>query len=98
MSEGREEIPWSVIACILVLACFCAPSSELQIAESWYDKTALDDLLGVVSEKVTITGCIVPSMPFSLTKMKYVDIFSQDMVSFLVHLRLSLLRNYLHPL
>jgi transposase len=40
------------MAAILVLARFCAPSSELQIAESWYDKTALDDLLGVSSEKV----------------------------------------------
>jgi transposase len=52
MIEGREEIPWSVMASILVLARFCAPSSELQIAESWYDKTALDDLLGVSGEKV----------------------------------------------
>jgi transposase len=52
MSEGREEIPWSVMACILVLARFCAPSSELQIAEAWYDKTALDELLGVAGEKV----------------------------------------------
>jgi len=52
MSKGREEIPWSVMASILVLARFCAPSSELQIAESWYNKTALDDLLGVPGEKV----------------------------------------------
>lgn len=52
MPEGREEIPWSVMASILVLARFCAPSSELQIAESWYNKTALDDLLGVPGEKV----------------------------------------------
>ena len=52
MKEGREEIPWSVMASILVLARFCAPSSELQIAESWYDKTALDDLLGVACEKI----------------------------------------------
>ncbi len=49
---GREEIPWSIMAAILVLARFCAPSSELQIAESWYDKTALDDLLGVPCDKI----------------------------------------------
>lgn len=49
---GREDIPWSIMVCILVLARFCAPSSELQIAESWYDKTALEDLLGVACEKV----------------------------------------------
>jgi transposase len=52
MKEGREEIPWSVMVSILVLARFCAPSSELQIAESWYGKTALDELLGVAQEKV----------------------------------------------
>jgi transposase len=50
--SGREKIPWSVMAALLTLARFCAPSSELQIAESWYDKTALDDLLGVPGEKV----------------------------------------------
>jgi transposase len=50
--SGREDIPWSVMASILVLARFCAPSSELQIAESWYDKTALDDLLGVPCNKI----------------------------------------------
>ena len=49
---GREDIPWSIMAAILVVARFCAPSSELQIAESWYDKTALDDLLGVASDKI----------------------------------------------
>jgi hypothetical protein len=34
--SGREEVPWSIMEAILVLARFCAPSSELQIAESWY--------------------------------------------------------------
>jgi len=50
--EGREAIPWSVMACILTVARFCSPSSELQIAQSWYDKTALDDLMGVTTDKV----------------------------------------------
>jgi len=53
MPSGREEIPWSIMAAVLVLARFCAPSSELQIAESWYDKTALEDLLGVRSDKIS---------------------------------------------
>jgi hypothetical protein len=52
MKPGCEEIPWSTMACILVLARFCAPSSELQIADLWYGKTALEDLLGVPSEKI----------------------------------------------
>ena len=52
MAPGREEVPWSTMACILALARFCAPSSELQIADFWYGKTALEDLLGVPAEKV----------------------------------------------
>jgi len=52
MPAGREDIPWSIMTALLVLARFCAPSSELQIAESWYDKSALDDLLGVPVDKV----------------------------------------------
>lgn len=52
MAPGREELPWATMACILAMARFCAPSSELKIAESWYGKTALEDLLGVPPEKV----------------------------------------------
>lgn len=52
MPAGREAIPWSVMACLLSVARFCAPSSELQVAESWYGKTALDDLLGVPEDRV----------------------------------------------
>ena len=36
----------------LGLARFCSPSSELKIAEHWYGKTALDDLLGVPVHKI----------------------------------------------
>jgi len=52
MPEGKEAIPWSVMACILSVARFCSPSSELQIAESWYQKTALENLLGVPADRV----------------------------------------------
>jgi hypothetical protein len=52
MPEGREAIGWGTMACILALARFCAPSSELQIAEFWYAKTALEDVLGVAPQQV----------------------------------------------
>lgn len=42
---GREDIGWDVMFCVLTLARFCNPSSELAIAESWYEKTTLEDLL-----------------------------------------------------
>jgi transposase len=50
--QGREQIDWSLVFCLSTIACLCAPSSELKVAESFYEKTALDDLLGVPVEKV----------------------------------------------
>jgi transposase len=52
IEAGREEVPWPAVASILVLARLTQPSSELHIAEDWYRKTALDDLLGVPMDKV----------------------------------------------
>jgi len=52
MEAGREEIPWPLVAAILVIARFCEPSSELHIETTWYRKTALEDLLQVPPEKV----------------------------------------------
>ena len=50
--EGDEHVPWPVMAAILVVARLCAPSSELSLAENWFRKTALGDLLGVTEEKI----------------------------------------------
>jgi len=52
LPAGREAVPWSVAAAILVLARLCEPSSELHIAEDWYRSTALEDLLEVSSAQV----------------------------------------------
>lgn len=52
LTQGREDVAWSLVSAVLVLARFSAPSSELQIAQSWYAKTALDDLLGINCDKV----------------------------------------------
>jgi transposase len=52
MAEGRERVPWASMAAILVIARLCEPSSELHIAEDWYRRTALADLLGVPEERV----------------------------------------------
>lgn len=52
LPEGREDVPWATMAAILVFARLCEPSSELHIAEAWYRKTALADLLGVSPDRV----------------------------------------------
>ena len=52
LPPGREEIPWATMAAVLVIARLCEPSSELHIAENWFRRTALEDLLGVAPEKI----------------------------------------------
>lgn len=45
LNAGREDVPWEKMAAVLVVARLCEPSSELHIAEDWYRRTALADLL-----------------------------------------------------
>lgn len=52
LPTGREEIPWPVMPQILILARLCDPSSELRIAERFYEASPLNDLLGVPVRKV----------------------------------------------
>jgi len=52
LPRGRERVPWSTMAAVLVIARLCEPSSELHIAEDWYRRSALPDVLGVAEERV----------------------------------------------
>ena len=52
MPAGQERIAWAKMAAVLVTARFCEPSSELHIAEDWYRRTALCDLLQLGEEDV----------------------------------------------
>lgn len=52
MPQGREDVPWSMMALTLVLMRLCEASSELRIAEELYERSALGDLLGIPADKV----------------------------------------------
>jgi transposase len=52
LPAGQERIGWAKMAAVLVAARFCEPSSELHIAEDWYRRTALCDLLQLGEEEV----------------------------------------------
>ena len=52
LPSGREKVGWDLTSLILLVARLCEPSSELYIAEQWYPKTALPDLLGVPADRV----------------------------------------------
>src|SRR5216683_2945090 len=52
LPAGQERIAWAKMAAVLVAARFCEPSSELHIAEDWYRRTALCDLLQLGDEEI----------------------------------------------
>ncbi len=52
MPPGREQIGWPMMSLVLVLSRLCHPSSELHIAEHFYEQSAMADLLGVPAGKV----------------------------------------------
>ena len=49
---GRERVGWTEVIAILAIGRLCEPSSELHVAERWYRTTALEDLLGVSTERL----------------------------------------------
>jgi transposase len=50
--KGRELIPWSTMAQVLVICRLCNPSSELHIAEHLFEETAFSDLLGIPLKRI----------------------------------------------
>lgn len=52
MPAGQEEVPWATVSAILCISRFCRPSSELHIEKHFYPSSALEDLLGVETQKV----------------------------------------------
>jgi transposase len=55
LPAGREEVSFSLMACLLTLARFAEPDSELHVEDTWYRRTALDQMLAVAVEKVNAT-------------------------------------------
>ena len=52
IESGREDVPWHLMAVMLVLTRLCHPSSELEAADRLYEQSALEDLLGVACRRV----------------------------------------------
>ena len=50
--RGRQGTPWANLVAVLVLARLCEPSSELHIAEDWFRRTALEDILGLPTSQL----------------------------------------------
>ena len=52
LPAGQERIAWAKTVAVLVAARLCEPSSELHIAEDWYRRTSLCDLLQLRDEEI----------------------------------------------
>lgn len=52
LPAGREEVSWSLMACVLTIARFVEPDSELHVEDTWYYRTALGQMLAVAAGKV----------------------------------------------
>jgi transposase len=52
LPRQREQVAWAQMAAVLVIARLCEPASELHIAEDWFRRTALGDLLSLAEDKV----------------------------------------------
>ena len=52
LPRGRQGRNWAELAAVLVIARLCEPSSELHIAEDWFRRTALEDMVGLPSHKL----------------------------------------------
>src|SRR5437762_4638079 len=67
LPAGQERVAWAKMAAVLVAARFCEPSSELHIAEDWYRRTALCDLLQLGDGEVNKDRFIAASIICSCT-------------------------------
>ena len=52
MPAIHPKISWARLAEVLIVSRFCEPSSELHIAEQFYRKSALSDLMGISDEDI----------------------------------------------
>ena len=52
IAKGRERVSWADLVLVLVICRLCRPSSELHIAEHFFEQTSLADLLGIASNRI----------------------------------------------
>ena len=86
LPAGREEVSWSLMACVLTIARFVEPDSELHVEDTWYHRTALGQMLAVAAGKVNAArlyrtlDTILPLKPDIEThlKQRVGELFSPD--------------------
>ena len=67
---GREEVPWPMMALVLVLGRLCDPSSELHIAEHFYEQCAIGRPAGRACREGQ-RGSVVPGLGSSCCRTRW---------------------------
>ena len=52
LPQGRETIPWKDVAAVLTVGKFCGQASELSIAQNWFSRTALEEIVSASPENI----------------------------------------------
>jgi len=61
LRRGREDVPWTKVLQLLVVNQLIEPGSEFRLHREWFDRSAMDELLGVdfaVAEKDRLYRCL----------------------------------------
>jgi transposase len=90
IEPGRELVSWPAMAAVLTIGRFCEPSSELHIADTWYRRTALEELLGVAPEQVH-TGRLYKALDKLLPHKEAIEKHLRDRLGELFELKCDLL-------
>jgi transposase len=84
--KGREAVSWGTMIAYSSIARFCAPSSELAVADHFADSSALADLLGIDADRInddrlyrTLDRLLgLKAALLDHLRRRYEDLFSSD--------------------
>jgi transposase len=66
LSADRGDVPWEAVIQLLAVNRLCAPGTEFALHRSWFDSSAMDELLGfdfAVAEKDRLYRCLDRVLP-----------------------------------
>lgn len=86
LPQGREAVRWEQVLQLLVINRLLEPGSEYRLHREWFDRSAMDQLLGVdfaVAEKDRLYRCLDRILAhkqdlFVWLKQKWADLFDAD--------------------
>lgn len=66
INDDRAEVPWCLVLQLLVVNRLCEPGTEFRLHRLWFDRSAMDQLLGVdarIADKDRLYRCLDRILP-----------------------------------